>query len=153
MLAAATVRFLRQPGQVAAALTLLAWCAVMYAGSRTALDGFPQRYERDVGAPLTILGALALVLIVQSVVQLQWRPSRRLLEVLAATATVVVVVIAIVQAGSNLLSDSGPSREVLPRPVALAGAWLHEHNNGGSIISTPDMNRGITNRAILAMGY
>lgn len=153
VLAAATMRFLRQPGQVAAALTLLAWCAVMYAGSRTALDGFPQRYERDVGAPLTILGALALVLIVQSVVQLQWRPSRRLLEVLAATATVVVVVIAIVQAGSNLLSDSGPSREVLPRPVALAGAWLHEHNNGGSIISTPDMNRGITNRAILAMGY
>jgi hypothetical protein len=152
-LAAATVRFLRQPAQVAAALTLLAWCAVMYAGSRTALDGFPQRYERDVGAPLTILGALALVLIVQSMVQLQWRPSRRLLQVLAATATVVVVVIAIVQAGSNMVSDSGPSREVLPRPVALAGTWLREHNNGGSIISTPDMNRGITNRAILAMGY
>ncbi len=152
-LAAATVRFLRQPAQVAAALTLLAWCAVMYAGSRTALDGFPQRYERDVGAPLTILGALALVLIVQSVVELKWRPSRRLLQALAATATVVVVVIAIVQAGSNLVSDSGPSREVLPRPVALAGAWLHEHNTGGSIISTPDMNRGITNRAILAMGY
>jgi hypothetical protein len=152
-LAAAMVRFLRQPAQVAAALTVLAWCAVMYAGSRTALDGFPQRYERDVGAPLTILGALALVLIVQSVVELKWRPSRRLLQALAASATVVVVVIAIVQAGSNLVSDSGPSREVLPRPVALAGAWLHEHNTGGSIISTPDMNRGITNRAILAMGY
>ncbi len=75
------------------------------------------------------------------------------MQALAATATVVVVVIAIVQAGSNLVSDSGPSREVLPRPVALAGAWLHEHNTGGSIISTPDMNRGITNRAILAMGY
>ncbi|MGH3408775.1 MAG: hypothetical protein ACRDRJ_40710, partial [Streptosporangiaceae bacterium] len=153
VLAAATVRFLRQPAQVAAALTLLAWCAVMYAGSRTALDGFPQRYERDVGAPLTILGALALVLIVRSVAELQWRPSRRLVQALAATATVVVVVIAIVQAGSNMVSDSGPSREVLPRPVALAGAWLHEHNTGGSIISTPDMNRGITNRAILAMGY
>lgn len=153
VLAVVTVRFLRRPGQVAAALTLLTWCVVMYAGSRTALDGFPQRYERDVGAPLTILAALALVLILQSLAQLQLRPSRRLLGALAATASVVVVVVAIVQSGSNMVSDSAPSREVLPRPVALAGAWLHRHNNGGSIISTPDMNRGITNRAILAMGY
>jgi len=152
-LAVATVRFLRRPGQVAAALTLLTWCVVMYAGSRTTLDGFPQRYERDVGAPLTILGALALVLILQSLAQLQLRPSRRVLGALAATASVVVAVIAIVQSGSNMVSDSAPSREVLPRPVALAGAWLHRHNNGGSIISTPDMNRGVTNRAILAMGY
>lgn len=152
-LAVATVRFLRRPGQVAAALTLLTWCVVMYAGSRTTLDGFPQRYERDVGAPLTILGALALVLILQSLAQLQLRPSRRVLGALAATASVVVAVIAIVQSGSNIVSDSAPSREVLPRPVALAGAWLHRHNNGGSIISTPDMNRGVTNRAILAMGY
>jgi len=150
---AASLRFVRRPAQVAAALTMLVWCAVMYAGSRTALDGFPQRFERDVGAPLTILGALALVLLLQSLVQFQLKPSRRLLQVLAATATAVVVVIAVVQVGSNMASDSAPSREVLPRPVALAGAWLHKHNDGGSIISTPDMNRGITNRAILAMGY
>jgi hypothetical protein len=150
---AASLRFLRRPAQVAAALTLLVWCAVMYAGSRTALDGFPQRFERDVGAPLTILGALALVLLLQSVAQFQLKPSRRLAWVLAPAATVVVVVIAIVQAGSNMVSDSSPSREVLPRPVAQAGTWLHRHNNGGSIISTPDMNRGVTNRAILAMGY
>ena len=150
---AASLRFLRRPAQVAAALTLLVWCAVMYAGSRTALDGFPQRFERDVGAPLTILGAMALVVLFQSVAQFQLKPSRRLAQVLAPVATVVVVVIAIVQAGSNMVSDSAPSREVLPRPVAQAGAWLHRHNDGGSIISTPDMNRGVTNRAILAMGY
>src|SRR5262249_52295959 len=52
---AASVRFLRRPGQVACALTLLTWGAVMYLGSRTTVDGFPQRFERDVGAPLTIL--------------------------------------------------------------------------------------------------
>jgi hypothetical protein len=149
---AASLRFLRRPGQVACALTLLTWCAVMYLGSRTTVDGFPQRFERDVGAPLTILAALGLVVVVRSVAT-QLRPSRRAVEVLAATATAVVVMIAVVQAASNLVSDSGKSREVTPRPVAAAGAWLHRHNTGGTIISTPDMNRGVTNRAVLAMGY
>lgn len=148
---AASVRFLRRPGQVACALTLLTWGAVMYLGSRTTVDGFPQRFERDVGAPLAILAAMALVVVARSVVQL--RPSRRAVQLLAAAATAVVVMIAVVQTVSNVVTDSEKSRQVLPEPVAAAGAWLKLHNTGGTIISTPDMNRGITNRAVLAMGY
>ena len=70
------IRQVRQPGQLASALTVLIWAATMYAGSRLAIDGFPQRYERDVGAPLSILAAFGLVLILQSLVQL-WRARRR----------------------------------------------------------------------------
>jgi hypothetical protein len=63
-----------------------------------------------------------------------------------------VVVIAGVQTVNDLATDWAPSNEVLPPTVAAAGAWLEQHNTGGTIISTPDMNRGITNRAVLAMG-
>jgi hypothetical protein len=38
-------------------------------------------------------------------------------------------------------------------PVAAAGDWLARHNDGGNIISTPYMNPGISNRAVLAMGW
>jgi hypothetical protein len=240
---AVAVRYLRRPDQVATTLTLLLWCAVMYLGSRTAVDGFPQRFERDVGAPLSILAALGLGMVLTSLVRpalvrpalarpAQTRPTRTwpaltrlalawpllarrggviladptLTDLLppdtradgpvlsghahigampaspvvasgkashadtpldrhlldpsrlrrppaaAALAAAVVVVIAAVQAGSDLRADTAPSREVLSRPVAAAGAWLHQHNTGGTIISTPDLNRGLTNRAVLAMG-
>jgi hypothetical protein len=280
---ALAVRYLRRPDQVATALTILLWCAVMYLGSRTSVDGFPQRFERDVGAPLSILAALGLGMILTSLVRpalarrpgavpaepmpagpgstsappsesapagpapvgsaavgsvpadstpvgsapassasagsasassasasfvpsagsapsdpraesaelsdpgrvstllasegrtepdavptgtaapagpaapnprrylLDWSRLRRP-SAAAVLASAVVVVIGAVQAGSDLRADSAPSNEVLPRPVAAAGAWLHRHNTGGTIISTPDMNRGITNRAVLAMG-
>jgi hypothetical protein len=323
---AAAVRYLRRPDQVATALTILLWCAVMYLGSRTSADGFPQRFERDVGAPLSILAALGVGMIFTSLVRpaLARRrdavpaepipvghspvgsgangsgangsgangsvpvssvpassasvgsasassasvasvaansaslgsvpassvpassvpassvpassvpassvpassvpassvpassasasfalptgsaPSdlgpegaelsepgpvstlvasqgdaepgsthktapvvpaapdqrRHLLDrsrlrrppAAAVLASAVVVVIGAVQAGSDLKADSAPSNEVLPRPVAAAGAWLDRHNTGGNIISTPDLNRGVTNRAVLAMG-
>ena len=32
-----------------------------------------------------------------------------------------------------------------------AGAWLRQHNSGGTIVSTP-MNHGITERSVLALG-
>ena len=255
---AVAVRHLRRPDQVATALTLLLWCAVMYLGSRTAVDGFPQRFERDVGAPLSILATLGLGMVLTSLVQpglarsaLAWpmrawpmrawpgvaRPAlawlvlarrggtilaspapadllspdvladdpvlaghghvgtmlaspvvasdkashadtpldrhpldrhlpgrhpldRHLLDwarlrrppAAAVLAAAVVVVVSAVQAGSDLRADTAPSREVLPASVAAAGAWLHRHNTGGTIISTPDLNRGLTNRAVLAMG-
>jgi hypothetical protein len=153
---AAAVRYLRQPAQVLCVLTLLVWCALMYIGSRTAADGFPQRFERDVGAPLSILGTLGAGLILQSVLQLRLqlrpRPTRRAVGLLVAGAAAVVVVIAGVQAVNDMVTDWAPSNEVLPPTVAAAGAWLQQHNTGGTIISTPDMNRGITNRAVLAMG-
>jgi hypothetical protein len=146
---ALSVRYLRRPGQVLSALTVLLWCLVMYIGSRTALDGFPQRFERDVGAPLSILAALGLVLIVRSVARL--RPARAAAG-LAPAAAAVVVVSAGMQAAGNMVTDSRPSTEVLTPAEAAAGAWLRLHNTGGTVISTPDLNRGITNRAVLAMG-
>jgi hypothetical protein len=153
---AVAVRYLRQPAQVLCALTLLAWGITMYVGSRTAVDGFPQRFERDVGGPLSILATLGLGLILQSLMQVQSlarvRPSRQAVAILAAVAAAVVVMMSGVQAATDMVNDSKPSREVLPPTVAAAGAWLQQHNTGGTIISTPDLNKGVTNRAVLAMG-
>jgi hypothetical protein len=148
---AGAIRFLDRPEQVVAALTVLLWCAMMYLGSRTAVDGFPQRFERDVGAPLTALAALAAGMIAQSLALVR-RPGRPVTALAAAAAAVGLVVIAGTQAIGNMVTDLEPSREVLTQPVAEAGGWLARHNTGGTIISTPDMNRGITNRAVLALG-
>jgi hypothetical protein len=147
---AITIRRLKQPAQVLAALTVLLWCVLMYLGSRTTVDGFPQRFERDVGAPLTVLAALGLGLIVQSLAGL--RAGGRSMAVLSVGAAAAVAVLAAVQFAGNLVTDGKPSREVLTRQEAAAGAWLRQHNTGGTIISTPDLHRGITNRAVLAMG-
>src|SRR5262249_57208573 len=59
---AMSIRYLARPTQVAAAVTVLLWCAAMYVGSRTAADGFPQRVERDLGAPLAVGPGLRRVL-------------------------------------------------------------------------------------------
>ncbi len=144
-------RHLRQPGQVLAALTLVLWCGLMYAGSRTAADGFPQRFERDLGGPLCVLGALGAGLILQSLAR--WRPRRRVVAALAAAAAAAMVVTCGVQAFRAVRADARAVHAgILDPDVAAAGAWLRQHNTGGTIISTPAMNPGITNRAVLAMG-
>jgi hypothetical protein len=151
-------RRLKEPAQVLAALTVLLWCVVMYLGSRTAIDGFPQRFERDVGAPLNVLAALGTGIIVQSLAGLRARwpgrlPARLVPSGLVAAALAVVAAAAVViQVGGNAVADSAPSREVLTPAEAAAGRWLAQHNTGGTIISTPDLRRGVTNRAVLAMG-
>lgn len=166
-----TLRRLAGPAQVLAALTMLAWCVTMYLGSRTTLDGFPQRFERDVGAPLTILAALGVGLITRSLGRLLASrslaghvagparpraagPARLRAAALMAGVTGMAVVVALVatQFAGNLAADGQPSQEVLTQPEAAAGNWLRQHNTGGAIISTPDLRRGITNRAVLAMG-
>jgi hypothetical protein len=40
---------------------------------------------------------------------------------------------------------------LLSAPVLAAGAWLRDHNSGGTIVATP-MNHGITERSVLALG-
>jgi len=148
---AAGIRYLRQPGQVLAALTLVLWCVLMYAGSRTAADGFPQRFERDLGGPLAVAGAFGAGLILRSVPR--WRAPRRAVAVLAAAAAVEILVISGLQAFRAVRADTHPVHTgILDPQVAAAGAWLRQHNTGGTIISTPAMNPGITNRAVLAMG-
>jgi len=148
---AAGLRYLRTPAQVLAAITVLGWCAVMYVGSRTALDGFPQRFERDLGAALCIAGALGAGIIMQSVIALQ--ATRRTLTTAASlTAAGLLIVLVGLPAAGNLLTDSNARGNVLSHAVASAGDWLRQHNTGGTIISTPGMNHGITNRAVLALG-
>ena len=145
------VRYLARPTQVLAAVTVLLWCVVMYVGSRTAADGFPQRFERDLGAPLSVVAAFGLVIVVRAL--LAQRPgARTVLTAAAATAAVVVGAVVVVQAARSLTASARPNREVLTHRVAAAGRWLGQHNTGGNIISTPYMNPGITNRAVLAMG-
>ena len=148
---AAGIRYLRTPAQVLAAMTVLGWCALMYLGSRTALDGFPQRFERDLGAPLCIAGALGAGIIVQSVTAL--RATRRTLTIAASLAAVSLLIVLVgLPAAGNLVTDSNKHGNVLSHAVASAGDWLRRHNTGGTIISTPGMNHGITNRAVLALG-
>jgi hypothetical protein len=138
------------PPQVLAVLTVVLWCVLMYAGSRTGLDGFPQRFERDAGAPLTVTAALGAGLIARSVAA--WRVSRETVAVMSAVAAVLAVVTVLVQAGRDFRDDVKKSHELLTPQVAAAGQWLARHNDGGNIISTPEMNHGITNRAVLALG-
>jgi hypothetical protein len=145
------LRHLTQPPQMLAAGTVLLWCLLMYAGSRTALDGFPQRFERDLGAPLSVTGALALGLIARTL----WTRragTRPLMAVTATAAAALTAVMAAVQMADDLRHEVQPAHQVLTRPVALAGQWLARHNTGGNIISTYYMNPGISSRAVLAMG-
>jgi hypothetical protein len=145
------IRYLARPTQVLAAVTVLLWCAVMYVGSRTAADGFPQRFERDLGAPLSVVAAFGLVIVVRALVA-QRPGARTVLTAAAAAAAVVVGAVVVVQAARGLAASARPNGEVLTHRVAAAGRWLGQHNTGGNIISTPYMNPGITNRAVLAMG-
>ncbi|MEP7023989.1 MAG: hypothetical protein ABJB47_09310 [Actinomycetota bacterium] len=148
---AAGLRYLRHPAQVLAALTMLLWCALMYLGSRTAADGFPQRFEHDLGAPLAVVGAFGIVLVLRSLAPL--RVPRQAHAVVAATVAGLVLAISGLQTFRAADAASQPATSGLPSPdVAAAGAWLRQHNTGGNIISTPTMNLGISNRAVLAMG-
>ena len=144
-------RHLARPAQVLSVTTVLLWCLLMYAGSRTALDGFPQRFERDLGGPLSVVAAFGLVLVVRTLLAHR-QASRTALTVSAVAAACVVAVVVLVQAGRGLAAGGRPAKEVLTHRVAAAGRWLGQHNTGGNIISTPYLNPGIGNRAVLAMG-
>jgi hypothetical protein len=132
-------------------LTLLLWALLLFAGSRTSLSGFPQRFERDLGIPLAVLAALAFVAILRSA----W-PREPTASVKARLVTVLVSVVAVVvvglQAAENLSSAGRGSPNVISREAALAGKWLGEHNDGGNIVVTPYLNDHIPGSAMLAMG-
>ncbi len=148
---AAGIRYLRTPPQVLAAVTVVAWCVLMYAGSRTALDGFPTRFERDLGAPLSVTGALGIGLVLRSLVRgLTAGTAVRVISSLAAALSLTLA--AVLSAATSLLTDSQTKGNIVSPPVAAAGKWLGEHNTGGTIITTPWMNYEISNRAVLAMG-
>jgi len=99
-----------------------------------------------------VLGALGLCVIARSLAR--WRaPPWRVTAVLAAAATAAAFGAAGLQAARNIRTDGRPAhRGLLTSQDAAAGSWLRQHNSGGTIISTPGLNPGITNRAVLAMG-
>ena len=148
---AASLRWLRRPAQVLTAATVVAWCVVMYLGSRTSHDGFPQRFERDLGAPLSVMAAFGIGLIVRSL-PIRGAASRTVTAVAAATAGILAAVMLLAQTGHAVKASDRSAGELLSHRVAAAGQWLAQHNTGGTIISTPNMNPGVTNRAVLAMG-
>jgi hypothetical protein len=145
------IRYLRTPSQVLAVLTVLMWCIMMYVGSRTSVDGFPRRFESDAGAPMVVASTFGFGLILASLPRAQV-PKRALAWMAAAAVACLTVAMVVLPAAGNLLTDVRAQGNVLSRPVAAAGVWLRRHNTGGTIITTPGMNRGITNRAVLAMG-
>jgi hypothetical protein len=148
---AASLRYLRRPAQVLTAATVVAWCVVMYLGSRTSLDGFPQRFERDLGAPLAVTAAFGLGLIVRSL-PIRGAASRTAPALAGVTAGILAAVMLLAQTGHAVKASDRPAGELLTHRVAAAGHWLAKHNTGGTIISTPYLNPGIGNRAVLAMG-
>jgi hypothetical protein len=123
----------------------------MYIGSRTSADGFPQRFERDLGAPLSVTAAFGIGLIVRAL-PLR-KPAIVGAQALAVTTTGVLAAVMLLAQFVHAVQTSDRSAgEILDHRVAAAGQWLARHNTGGTIISTPYMNPGITNRAVLAMG-
>ncbi len=149
-LLALSLRHARRPAQVLAGVTILLWCLVMYAGSRTAADGFPQRFERDLGAALSVVGGLGLGVILGSL----WVTWQRAKLTPAAAASLAAAVLAVLAGGVQIVR--GVRDEAYPAPllspsVAAAGNWLDRHNSGGTIVSTV-LNQGITERATLAIG-
>jgi hypothetical protein len=148
---AAGLRHLAKPAQVTAVLTILGWFLIMYLGSRTSADGFPQRFQRDLGAPLSVTAALGAGLIVRAL--LAKRPSSQsVLAIAATTAAVLAGFMVVWQTGHALAASDRSAGAIVTRPVAAAGRWLAAHNTGGNIISTPTMNPAVTNRGVLAMG-
>ena len=135
---AVAVRYLRRPDHVATTLTLLLWCAVMYLGSRTAVDGFPQRFERDVGAPLSILAALGLGMVLTSLVQpAQARPAltwpMRTWPALARSALAWPV---LARRGGPILA-SPPPTDLLPPDVLADDPVFAGHGHVGTMLASP----------------
>jgi hypothetical protein len=137
--------------QTLAYLTLLLWALLLFAGSRTSLSGFPQRFERDLGIPLTIFAALAFVAILRSL-KPGGRPASLAASLVAVPFASLVIVVVGLQTVENLGDAESPSGNVISPEVAAAGEWLGDHNLGGNIVVTPYLNDRIPGSSMLAMG-
>jgi len=130
-------------------ITLFLWTLLLFVGSRASLTGFPQRFGRDLGVPLALLGALALVTILRSL----WRRGRVAAVFVTSVAALLSVALVGVQTAQSLQWASGPSYQMTITPqIAAAGEWLEDHNNGDNIIVSPHVNQ-VPSRMMLAMGH
>ena len=128
--------------------TLLLWVLILFAGSRTSLTGFPQRFGRDLGVPLALFAALALVTLLRSL-----GPHRRAVVFVTSAAVLLTVSLVGIQTVQSLRWASAPSIQVTVTPeISAAGEWLEEHNTGGNIIVSPHINQ-VPSRMMLAMGH
>jgi hypothetical protein len=136
---------------ILARLTLLVWTLLLFFGSLTSYSGFPDRFERDLGVPLALLAALTLV----TLVRLSIREGGPVVYVAALLAVTLSITLVGAQSVLSLEKAAGPSTRSKDRPappeVVAAGAWLEQHNNGGSIVATPYLEY-VPSRAMLAMG-
>ncbi|HEX2729742.1 MAG TPA: hypothetical protein VHM16_08300 [Rubrobacteraceae bacterium] len=136
--------------------TMLLWCAVLFVGSRTALSGFPQRFERDLGVPLAVLAALALVVILRSATLNipAWRRPRMVAALVAAGVAAGLSLSLVGVWGARGIEDAAaPAGALLTPDLVQAGNWLDAHKTGGKIVTTPYFGR-IPNRGMLALsGY
>ncbi|MGI9049728.1 MAG: hypothetical protein ACR2GU_10235 [Rubrobacteraceae bacterium] len=135
--------------------TLLLWLVILIVGSVNPLTGFPQRFSRDLGMPLALMAALVFVSILSRLVRHE-RTVPRLPLFLGASLMVAAVA---AQAVLNLEDSTGKEipltftngLTVTPR-IAAAGEWLREHNDGGNIMVSPQVNQ-VPSRMMLAMGH
>jgi hypothetical protein len=135
--------------QTLAYLTLIFWLLLLFAGSRTSLSGFPQRFGRDLCVPLAVFAAFGFLAILRSL------PGSRkqVAAVFVASLTVLLATTLVgVRTISSLVNASAPSVQMTMTPeIAAAGEWLREHNEGGNIMVSPHVNQ-VPSRMMLAMG-
>lgn len=131
--------------------TLLAWALILFAGSRTVYSAFPDRFERDLSIPVSLFAALAFVTILRSLIKAR-KPAAVFITSVAVLLTVAAVGFQTLQNFEVAVGSSQRTIDESPPPqVVAAGRWLHEHNHGGNILSTPYVSRASA-RGMLAMG-
>ena len=142
----------RRPGapQLLARATLLVWALILFAGSRTSFSGFPQRFGRDLGIPLSLLGALAFAVLLTTLLKRR----NTALGVFAGSLAVILAVSLVGLRGAQGFDQAaGESPHLLMSPgIAEAGSWLAGHNGGGNIMVSPQENQ-VPSRMMLAMGH
>ncbi len=136
--------------QILVRATLLSWTLLLFAGSRTSLSGFPQRFGRDLGVPLSLLAALAFVVLLGTL--LRQRGSTP--GAFAASMAVVLAVSLVGLRGAQGFDQAaGESPHLLMSSgISEAGDWLAAHNEGGNIMVSPHTNQ-VPSRMMLAMGH
>lgn len=133
--------------------TLLLWLGVMVAGASTSYSGFPQRFARDLGMPLSLLGALAAVAVVAALVRRG--PAAPLMLSLAVPLMATAVGLAVwVNLGEATTERTELTFTIGPTAtpgISAAGDWLRANNEGGNIMVSPQANQ-VPSRMMLAMG-
>ena len=130
-------------------LVQVLWGVLLFAGSRTPLTGFPQRFGRDLCVPLAVFAAVALVTVLRSLAA-----TRRQAAAVFVASLAVLMVGALVgvrtAASIQIASDRSVQMTITPE-ISTAGEWLRQHNNGGNIMVSPHANQ-VPSRMMLAMG-